>query len=63
MTLAEVTSAFPPEHGLAEVVAYLRIAGNDGAAVDESVTETLVIPASGEKAEKRVRLPRVIFTE
>ena len=63
VTLAEVTSAFPPEHGLAEVVAYLRIAGNDGAAVDESVTETLVIPASGEKAEKRVRLPRVIFTE
>ena len=40
MTLAEVTSAFPPEHGLAEVVAYLRIAGHEGAAVDESVTET-----------------------
>jgi hypothetical protein len=63
VTLAEVTSAFPPEHGLAEVVAYLRIAGSEGAAVDESVTETLVIPPRGERAEKRVRLPRVIFTE
>jgi flagellar motility protein MotE (MotC chaperone) len=63
VTLAEVASAFPPERGLAEVVAYLRIAGNEGAAVDESVTETLVIPSNSERAERRVRLPRVIFTE
>jgi hypothetical protein len=63
VTLAEVTSAFPPEQGLAEVVAYLRIAGDEGAAVDESVTETVVIPSDGEKAEKWVRLPRVIFSE
>ncbi len=63
VTLAEVTSAFPPEQGLAEVVAYLRIAGDEGAAVDESVTETVVIPPTGERAEKRVRLPRVIFSE
>jgi len=63
VTLAEVTLAFAPEQGLAEIVAYLRIAGDDGAAVDESVTETVVIPPSGERAEKRVRLPRVIFSE
>jgi len=63
VTLAEVTSAYPPEQGLAEVVAYLRIAGEEGAAVDESVTETVVIPPSGGRAEKRVRLPRVIFLE
>src|SRR5882724_991387 len=61
VTLAEVTLAFPPEHGLAEVVAYLRIAGHEGATVDESVTETLLIPPSGERAERRVHLPRVIF--
>ena len=63
VTLAEVTSAFPPEQGLAEVVAYLRIAGDEGAAVDESVTETVVIPPGAERAGKRVRLPRVIFSE
>jgi len=63
VTLAEVTSAFPPEQGLAEVVAYLRIAGDEDAAVDESVTETVVIPPSAERPEKRVRLPRVIFSQ
>jgi hypothetical protein len=61
VSLAEVTAAYPPELGLAEVVGYLRIAASEGAAVDESVTETLVIPAHGDTAEKRVRLPRVIF--
>lgn len=63
VTLAEVTSAFPPEQGLAEVVAYLRIAGDEDAAVDESVTETVVIPPSAERPEKWVRLPRVIFSQ
>jgi hypothetical protein len=62
VTLAEVASAFPPEQGLAEVIGYLRIANNDGAAMDESVTDTVVIPSSGERPEKHVRLPRVIFT-
>lgn len=62
VTLAEIAAAFPPEHGLAEVVAYLRIAAYDaGATVDESVIETLVLPPHGAKPEKRVRLPRVIF--
>lgn len=63
VTLAEVTSVFPPEQGLAEVVAYLRIAGAEGAAVDESVTETVVLPPSAGRAEKRIHLPRVIFSE
>ena len=61
VSLAEVTAAYPPELGLAEVVGYLRIAASEGAAVDESITETLVIPAHGDTGEKRVRLPRVIF--
>jgi hypothetical protein len=62
VTLTEVTSAFPPEQGLAEVIGYLRIANNDGAAIDESVTDTVVIPSKGHRPEKHVRLPRVIFT-
>ncbi|MDY0067345.1 MAG: DUF3375 domain-containing protein [Steroidobacteraceae bacterium] len=74
VTLAEVMEAYPPEQGLAEVVAYFRIAANDGAAVDESVRETIVIPEAAPSAGpgagtphnpvrpgKRVRVPRVIF--
>ena len=62
VTLAEVAAAFPPEHGLAEVVGYLRIAASDpSATIDEAISETLFIPAHGDKAGKRVRLPRVIF--
>jgi hypothetical protein len=63
VTLAEVAAAFPPEQGLAEVIGYLRIANNDGAATDESVTDTVVIPSSGQRPEKHVRLPRVIFSD
>jgi hypothetical protein len=64
VTLAEVTAAYPPEHGVAEVVGYLRIAAGDPAAtVDESITETVVLPAHGNKTKKRVRLPRVIFAD
>jgi hypothetical protein len=62
VTLAEVAAAFPPEHGLAEIVAYLRIAaGDDTATVDETITELVDLPAHGDKLPKRVRLPRVIF--
>jgi hypothetical protein len=61
ITLAEIAAAYPPEHGLAEVVAYLKIAASDDAVVDESVTEILVIPRRGEIPEKRIRMPRVIF--
>lgn len=61
VTLAEVAAAFPPEQGLAEVVTYLRIAGEDGAAVDETVRETVLLAASESKPSRRVRLPRVIF--
>jgi hypothetical protein len=61
ITLAEVAAAYPPEHGLAEIVAYLKIAASDDAVVDESVTEMLVIPPRGEMPEKRIRMSRVIF--
>lgn len=64
VTLAEVAAAFPPEHGLSEIVAYLRIAaaGDDAATVDETVTELVDLPAHANKPPKRVRVPRVIFT-
>lgn len=62
VTLSEVASAFPPEQGLAEVVAYLRIAGEDGAAVDESIKETLLLTAASGKHKKRVQVPRIIFS-
>src|SRR6266581_8341508 len=62
ITLAEVAAAHPPEHGLAEVVAYLKIAASDAAMVDESVTEILIIPPHGATPEKRIRMQRVIFT-
>jgi Protein of unknown function (DUF3375) len=63
VTLADVARAFPPRQGLAEVVGYLRIAGHEGAAVDESVIDAVEIPRSGEHAPKLVTLPRIIFTE
>ncbi len=62
VTLAAVAAAFPPEHGLAEIVAYLRIAAADHAAtVDDTVTEIVVLPAHGDTLARRVRVPRVIF--
>lgn len=61
VTLSEVASAFPPEQGLAEVVAYLRIAGEQGAAVDESIRETLLLAAANGRAARRVQVPRIIF--
>jgi hypothetical protein len=61
VTLGEVAAAFPPQQGLAEVVTYLRIAGEQGAAVDESVRETLILPAAEERGPRRITLPRVIF--
>jgi uncharacterized protein DUF3375 len=61
VTLGEVAAAFPPQQGLAEVVTYLRIAGEQGAAVDESIRETLILPAAEERGPRRITLPRVIF--
>ena len=68
MTLAEVAQAYPPQQGLAEVVTYLRIAAHAGAAVDETIKDTIVIPAtpvhtfaSDGRQDKYVLIPRVIF--
>jgi hypothetical protein len=76
VTLAEVVQAHPPEQGLAEVVAYLKIAAHDGAAVDETVSETIVVPGTvrheatmagqarsinERRPDRYVRVPRIIF--
>ena len=70
VTLAEVADAYPPQQGLAEIVTYLRIASHEGAAVDETITDTIIIPGAGPasplirdgRSDKHVRVPRVIFT-
>ena len=70
VTLAEVAHAYPPQQGLAEIVTYLRIASHEGAAVDETIKDTIIIPGIGPaspftrdgRPEKHVRVPRVIFT-
>lgn len=68
VTLAEVAMSYPPQQGVAEIVTYLRIAAHDGAAVDETITDTIVVPGASKskitdesRGEKQVRIPRVIF--
>ncbi len=63
--LRELTERHPLEQGLAELVAYLQLAG-DGfrSVVDESVTEILTwsgCDLDGVETIKRARMPRVIF--
>lgn len=61
VTLAELIGKHPLEHGLAELVAYLTLAGEDGKAMfDEGSTETVVWrDAAG--VGRQATLPRVIF--
>ncbi|MFC4313021.1 DUF3375 domain-containing protein [Steroidobacter flavus] len=68
VTLAEVARAYPPQQGIAEIVTYLRIAAQEGAAVDETVEDTLIVSSGAsrgggdERRElKQVSLRRVIF--
>jgi hypothetical protein len=62
VTLAELIDRFPLQHGLAELVGYLRLASEDGRAVaDETERETVrwVDPAG---ATRRASLSKIIFT-
>lgn len=61
VTLAEVAEAYPPQQGLAEVVTYLRIAAHEGAPVDDSVKEIIILPSTGGRQNRHVQVPRVIF--
>jgi len=66
VTLRQLVASRPPEHGLAEIVAYLELATGTAfsVAVDDSTEDLLEWSAKGENGEsfrKSARLPRVIF--
>jgi hypothetical protein len=65
VTLRELTEIQPLQHGLAELVAYLQLAGEAfKTVVDEEVAETIVWRREGPDGQeyvKQARLPRVIF--
>lgn len=65
VTLRELCEMQPLQHGLAELVAYLQLAGDTfKTVVDEDAAETIVWRREGpdgHKYEKKARLPRVIF--
>jgi hypothetical protein len=74
VTLRELTERHPLEHGLAELVAYLELAGGAAesawaggafqATVDEAVTDVIAWEVELEGGERRLRratLPRVIY--
>ncbi len=65
VTLCELCEMQPLQHGLAELVAYLQLAGDTfKTVVDEEVTEEIVWRREGPDGQeyaKRARLPRVIF--
>jgi flagellar motility protein MotE (MotC chaperone) len=65
ITLRELCSAQPLQHGLAELVAYLQLASDSfKSVVDEETSEVIVwqsVGADGLGQMKQARLPRVIF--
>jgi hypothetical protein len=65
VTLRELCEMRPLQHGLAELVAYLQLAGDTfKTVVDEEVLETIVWSregADGQARKKQARLPRVIY--
>jgi hypothetical protein len=65
ITLSELCALQPLRHGLAELVAYLQLAGDSfKSVVDEGAAETIVwqgLGADGTQHTRQARLPRVIF--
>ena len=65
ITLRELCALQPLRHGLAELVAYLQIAGDSfKTVVDEDAVETIVwhgLRSDGSPQTRQARLPRVIF--
>ncbi|MFN3398478.1 MAG: DUF3375 family protein, partial [Sulfurimicrobium sp.] len=65
ITLGELCAQQPLRHGLAELVAYLQLAGDTfKAVVDEDAIEVIAWQrdgANGQVQTRRARLPRVIF--
>jgi len=65
ITLRELCEMQPLQQGLAELVAYLQLAGDSfKSVVDEATIDTIAwhrVAADGEKQVKQAQLPRVIF--
>ena len=65
VTLRELCELQPLQHGLAELVGYLELAGETfRTTVDETVSEPVFwhgIRADGEPIRRQARVPRVIF--
>ncbi len=65
VTLGELCDRHPPKHGLAELVAYLELAGEAfKSVIDETAEEVIVwrgVDRTGQERMKQARLPRVIF--
>lgn len=65
VTLAEVLACYPPEKGLAEVLAYCTLAAdNPEHCIDAQQTETIELaaaPSDGGRATRLVTIPRVLY--
>ncbi|PIE66049.1 MAG: hypothetical protein CSA26_01985 [Desulfobacterales bacterium] len=61
VSLSELTSRYPVEKGVAELVTYFSIAAEKRAVFDEDRQEEIILHNGG-SAEKHVQVPRVIFT-
>jgi flagellar motility protein MotE (MotC chaperone) len=65
VTLRELCERRPPEHGLAELVAYLELAGETFKSVIDEAAEDVIVwrgeDRAGQERMKQARLPRVIF--
>lgn len=61
ITLRELLETQPLKQGLAELVAYLQLAGEAFKSVVDEGAEDLIVWQSGDGRMKQARLPRVIF--
>ena len=64
VTLADVLAHYPPEKGLAEVLAYCTLAANDpDHTIDEQQTETIDLPiaTSSGREMRTLTIPRVLY--
>lgn len=61
VTLCELLEDWPLRQGLAELVGYMELAAEQGAAVIDDSVEDTVAWRTGDGVWKRARLPRVIF--
>lgn len=62
ISLPRLAELHPLRQGVAEVVAYLKIASRgEAATIDESIVDTLLLPTAADGRRRSLRVPRVIF--